>query len=862
MSLLPTAHAGQSFGARRVDYFTVSGQVASVDGHQGIIIDADGMEHEVRLMESSSALAPGDQASVLRVQSGPKRRSRAVAVVNHSRGVWLRAEAEATTTLSKSGVTRSFNWWLSIVALVLVAALAVWPALHAFLTEINGAMMAGVPAFNVFSELISRMPGLDSWRLEMALPDGLYDAVSSFGWIPMGQLTEWGLGLGAAGLALLAFTVRSWRLLYVPALTMLALLAGAVLGGAEATLVILALTAVLFMLGGFVNRVRDGGRFNARVERLSEHVLRHPPEEGVRLSREPAASEARFEAADPMIDEDAVAEDAVSEAEISEEVEEVTPSIAPEEDAALEYVEAESGDGTTSEAAASDAAQPAEHASDRDEKQDPVGLPVAASGAVAVAAAQVLSDTNDEGAHEADPVPEDAGSAAEAVSDVAEASTPDTEGDEAAAVTEADPVDAASEIETETVDFDQEVDIDQEAETVLDAGGVQEADPAEAEAEADLDDELPSEAELAAARAAAAAEDAGETVETKASAADDPLDDERTMPVAAPPPMPAQTTHDEGTSHPVEEDAVEADGEAEDSTQAESPVDAPVAEITPAEAEIDEVEPTDGEPSRAEPVAAGETGEVAEPVEGVEADAANENEVEEAVLAVETPAADEDSTPAEATPAPQVAASETVEAQDGVSEAGAVDGAVEQDTAEEEIEAAPEADEGAASAEDSAREPVDSDVDSPSSDAGAAETETAEADPADTTLSSDEGEDVASAPAPGLGSIATLAAAMPAPSAPPTKTPILMSALGLVMPTSAPRQDASPTIDETPAADDVVAEDIPAVEQTSEDDAPEAVIAEEGAVESDTAQTDGASPDGAAGEPTVEPPPPPPPPAQ
>ena len=73
MSLLPTAHAGQGFGARRIDFYTVSGEVAASDAATGRVRDDDGIDHDVRLMERTSALAPGDNVTVLRVQSGPNR---------------------------------------------------------------------------------------------------------------------------------------------------------------------------------------------------------------------------------------------------------------------------------------------------------------------------------------------------------------------------------------------------------------------------------------------------------------------------------------------------------------------------------------------------------------------------------------------------------------------------------------------------------------------------------------------------------------------------------------------------------------------------------------------------------------------
>ena len=287
MSLLPTAHAGQSFGSRRIDFFTVSGEVSSSEAGTGRVTDGDGVVHEVRLIERSSAFAKGDTATVLRVQSGPNRRSRAVAIINHSRELWMRAAPDATTILARSGVTRTLNWWLSVLALALVAIAVAWPSLHVFLTELNGAMMAGVPAFDIYAELGAPLPGLASWRLETALSPGLFDGIAALGFVPMEQLTEWGMAVAAAALTLIAFFARSWRLVYVPALAVLCIFAGAALTNSVVSLAMIGGAVLLFIIGGFVNRVRDGGRFNARVERLAEYVLRHPPEESVRTS-EPA----------------------------------------------------------------------------------------------------------------------------------------------------------------------------------------------------------------------------------------------------------------------------------------------------------------------------------------------------------------------------------------------------------------------------------------------------------------------------------------------------------------------------------------------------------------------------------------------
>ena len=126
MSLLPTAHAGQAYGARRIDFFTISGEIRQADGASGQLRDDDGMDHDIRLTEASNALTPGDSATILRVQAGPNRRSRPAALINHTRETWVRTTPDATTLLARSGVTRGFNWWLSVLLLALTALLVMF----------------------------------------------------------------------------------------------------------------------------------------------------------------------------------------------------------------------------------------------------------------------------------------------------------------------------------------------------------------------------------------------------------------------------------------------------------------------------------------------------------------------------------------------------------------------------------------------------------------------------------------------------------------------------------------------------------------------------------------------------------------
>lgn len=451
MSLLPTAHAGQSFGSRRIDFFTVSGEVSSSDAGTGRVRDGDGVEHEIRLIERSSAFAKGDTATVLRVQSGPNRRSRPVAIINHSRELWMRAAPDATNILARSGVTRTLNWWLSVLALALVAIAVAWPSLHGFLSEVNGAMMAGLPAFDIYTELGAPLPGLANWRLETALSPGLFDGIAALGFVPMEQLTEWGLGLAAAGLSLVAFFARSWRLVYVPALAMLCVFAGAILGNPVVSLAMIGGAVVLFIIGGFINRIRDAGRFNARVERLAEYVLRHPPEEGVRT----------FEAAP-------------------------AEPVAPEPLAAA-----------------------------------------AAATAIAAASAVAQGDEPDQAEAVAEPVPEDlVEPEMVAAETIAAADEPVLNNDTPAENAPADPSESSANGEV-TAEAASESDAVTDVPT---PAGAQEA-------QADTDDDLPS---LEAVAAAAALNDMERTSPADNSVADGPvvLDDERTMAVAAPPPMP------------------------------------------------------------------------------------------------------------------------------------------------------------------------------------------------------------------------------------------------------------------------------------------------------------------------------------
>jgi len=564
MSLLPTAHAGQAYGARRIDFFTVSGEVSRSEGATGRIRDDDGMDHDIRLTEHTSALAPGDNATIVRVQAGPNRRSRPVSIVNHSRETWLRASPDATTLLARSGITRGFNWWLAILLLALTALASVWPLLHAFLTEMNGAMMSGIPAYSVLGEVEAYVPALAGWRLENALPSGLLDAIAALGFVPMGQLTEWGLALGGTALAAIAYGARSWRLLYVPVYAGFAIVAGVILGGAGATLALIGGAALLFLAGGLINRIRDAGRFNARVERLSEHVLRNPPQEGVRTADVGAADGAAATLAGAGAAAMLAGGADASEAETA-------------------------GDDPDDEAA--EPASPGDDAANGEAEAGPeLELPPAAAGPAVAATAEASARPDDAGEAVAAEAGEDGDAADEpgTASADEDATSKASEADESADAPSAETADAdaAAPEETEAADAPAADDRPADAVAPAEAGdgiaeetGSEPAEPEDAlsgdtpseaadstdnaaatEDAGDGDDDLPSLDAVAAAAALSAAEQTDGEDTASAAVLEE---DERTMPLASPPPMPAagESDGDEAGPEPAMADASPAEPE-------------------------------------------------------------------------------------------------------------------------------------------------------------------------------------------------------------------------------------------------------------------------------------------------------------
>ena len=609
MSLLPTAHAGQAYGARRIDFFTISGEIRQADGASGQLRDDDGMDHDVRLAEASNALTPGDSATILRVQAGPNRRSRPAALINHTRETWVRTTPDATTLLARSGVTRGFNWWLSVLLLALTALAAVWPLLHAFLTEMNGGMMAGIPAFSIMDEVLAFAPGLAGWRLEAALPAGLLDAIASLGFVPMDQLTEWGIALGGGALALIAYLARSWRLLYVPAFAAFAVMAGVIFGGVGATLALIGGAVLLFLAAGFFNRVRDAGRFNARVERLAGHVLRNPPQESVRGSDAggvAAAAATAAVAATALADTEAEPEDD------TETVADDAEAAEPADDAANGEAEAgpelelppAAADGDPSPTAETSARPDAAGEAEAVSAEDETAIAAAADAEANDQTESAGDDVSDDVTPEAETAPVPAEAEDEPVAAEAEPEAGDTAPVEAAlpaeiAAVETSAVEPPAEEDAEPpveAEAEPSVASDDDAatsgatpeaeETELQAGAAEPAEqpsdavepetnaPAEAEAAPEEDDDLPSLDAVAAAAALSAAEqgsdddapatDAGEAEDTAS------VEDERTMPLASPPPMPAS-----------DQPAVQAETAAESAVTAEATGAAPAEPVAP-----------------------------------------------------------------------------------------------------------------------------------------------------------------------------------------------------------------------------------------------------------------------------------------
>lgn len=299
MAILPTAHATQRFGSRAIDFYVAPGQVIGSDprarADERRIQDLDGERHPVRIGKREFALDAGDYAAVIRLQPGPKRRSQPVAVVNYRTGTWTRTSQDNTGLLARAGVSRNANWVLTVMAMAALALLIAWPQLLVLVGLLLPGLAAGLPEFDLFSALVSVQPGLADARLADTAP-ALTETISTLS--PNLTGLE-GLvifaGLVALG-AFIAFAARSWRFAWVPVFLVLMLAAAIAISGPEAALIpaLLALSGsvLLFIVAGAINRWRDAMRLDARIARLADHVLRHPPQEMVTRRETPAALDA------------------------------------------------------------------------------------------------------------------------------------------------------------------------------------------------------------------------------------------------------------------------------------------------------------------------------------------------------------------------------------------------------------------------------------------------------------------------------------------------------------------------------------------------------------------------------------------
>jgi hypothetical protein len=294
MASLPTAYASQRFGRKSLDYYAAAGDVIGADprarADERRLQDLEGARHTLRLMERGFRLDQGDHASVLRMQPGPARRSRPVAVVNHTTGAWSRTHPGVTGLLARAGIARALNWALTLGLFALAALAIVWPYLRTFLVEIDPSTFSRAPQFDVFALTAAAIPGLADWRLaDMLAP--FTASIQQLAPMLAGLESTIAFGVAAFLAAIMVYTLRSWRLIWAP-LFVGAAGAGALgfdgaAGAVGPALGALAIGVAVFILGGVINRVRDAARLERRIAVLADHVLRNAPEEMVAGAVEP-----------------------------------------------------------------------------------------------------------------------------------------------------------------------------------------------------------------------------------------------------------------------------------------------------------------------------------------------------------------------------------------------------------------------------------------------------------------------------------------------------------------------------------------------------------------------------------------------
>lgn len=488
MANLPTAYASQTFGRKALDFYVASGDVNGTDprarADERRLTDIEGAKHTVRLVDRDFALEPGDQASVLRLQSGPARRSRPVAVVNHTRDAWGRTHPGASALLSRTGIARNVNWLLTMALFALASMVLVWPYLRTFLMELDPVLFGATPEFNVLTLALGALPDLGTWSFSEAVAPLSGLIVSA--WPAAANFADSIIFLGGTTLGgLTVFAVRSWRLLWAPlyvgVVTIAALALGGLEGAAGYALSAFGLTALVFVIGGLINRVRDAARLEGRIALLADHVLRHAVEEGViRSDADDEPADAQTEA-DEDAEADGPEDDAVEDGE--------------EPDDSAPGSEQDAEDETATDQASSDS--------------------LSGTGA-AVATAAALSENDDDQAEDATDAAEDE---TDDAADPVDAEADEPESETAEVVEALDTEESVEASENASGDL-SEGDSDEEAEVISDAD--QEADDeAQGEAEAadagtDADAMAPESAEASEAEPAdlseGAADDSAETV--------------------------------------------------------------------------------------------------------------------------------------------------------------------------------------------------------------------------------------------------------------------------------------------------------------------------------------------------------------
>ena len=310
MSSIPGAHASLGFGRKRVDFYASPGVTAGEGNRRGEheIRDADGGSHSMRLSRPDTPLETGETVTVLRAQSGPEHESRPVAVINHDRNAWTRTAPEATAVLARSGITRATNWWLAMILFMVAAITFAWPDIRLFMLEVDPGIFASLPDFNIFAFIAAQIPALQGFDLASVIPgfNGIFGQIGLPGWLSVQALA---FVIPLTFVALITYFARSWRIIWAPVFVFAAIATGLALGTESPltpAMLTLAGVALIFCLGGFINRTRDAGRFESRISRLSENILRHPPAETVAA---PAATMVAAGAVLEEVSDEDVAED-------------------------------------------------------------------------------------------------------------------------------------------------------------------------------------------------------------------------------------------------------------------------------------------------------------------------------------------------------------------------------------------------------------------------------------------------------------------------------------------------------------------------------------------------------------------------